>query len=112
MASIELPELTRIKEMINNLTIRVENIVHQRLPEWIDLETACELKGINKKTAQNNPWLLPDVKKRERVGHKDMWHKSVIMEWKLKTDEELESVTKTVTTKQGNIGNQRESRSA
>ena len=112
MGQIDLPELTRIEEKIDSLTIRVENIAHRILPEWIDLETACKLKGINKKTVQNNPRLQPDLSKRERAGHRDVWHKSVIIDWLPKTDKELEGVTKTVTTKQGNVGNHKESISA
>jgi hypothetical protein len=80
--------------------------------KMINLKTACELKGINKKTAQNKPWLQPNLGKRERVGSKLVWHREDILEWLGKTDQELEGVTKTVTTKQGKVGNHGELKTA
>lgn len=58
--------------------------------EWYDLETACQLKGISKKTAQNQRCLQPRGGEQYRmVGRRKRWHREIIAEWLIQTDEDL-----------------------
>jgi len=112
VASIDLPELTRFEEKLDMILTLLKDKQYQALPEFMDLNTACMLKGVCKSTLEDNRELYPDLNKRVRVGHRLMWHKDDIIEWLSKTDKELGSVTKTVTTKQGIERNCRKSRTA
>ena len=108
-----LERIAQIEEKLDTLLKLHTEEKYQALPEWIDLTTACELKGVNKKTIQNRPWLQPDLSKRERIGRKLMWHRDDVLEWLAQTDEELEAtVAKSVATRQRNIGKQGELQTA
>lgn len=79
----------------------IEELVHEikalqseaRLSQqWYTLEEACCLKGISKKTAQNQTWLQPRGGVEDAVvGRKKRWHRSTIIEWLDQTDQELRS---------------------
>jgi len=63
---------------------------HEFRRVWFDLAAACELKGINKKTAQNLKWLQPRGGEPDAwIGRKKRWSEKTIAEWIMKTDEEL-----------------------
>lgn len=70
-----------------------ERAEEERLPqEWYDLETACQLKGICTKTAQNQMWLQPNGGVADGVvGKRKRWRRETIQKWLLLTDEELAS---------------------
>ena len=89
MANIELPELTQIIENQVLMLSRFEDLQNRMLPEWVDLRTACDLKGVNYDTVKNRPALQPDRTKRRKVAGNWMWPRDVIINWFPKDDEDL-----------------------
>ena len=90
---VRIPELNQI--LVNQATIlkRIEALESWQLPEWIALEQACALKGIDKKTAQNQAWMRPPLEERRRVGGSRDWKypKNSIFDWLSKTDDQLKA---------------------
>ena len=95
MGSIDLPELDQILE---NQTLIMKQLSELRtnnnLPEYIDLRTACELKGVNYDTVKNRQGLQPDRSKRVMVSGRWMYPRDVIVDWLRKTDADLSYVPK------------------
>ena len=70
---------------------RLNDNDNQSLPKWVKLTEACAFKGVAAKTVYNNRELMLPEHLKERVGHKDKWHREVILEWSQKTDTMLET---------------------
>ncbi len=57
---------------------------------WFNLKEACELKGLNYKTAGNKPWLQPNNGTADgKVGGRKAWKISTIVSWLEQTDDDL-----------------------
>ncbi|KPJ88947.1 MAG: hypothetical protein AMS17_03805 [Spirochaetes bacterium DG_61] len=60
------------------------------IKQWFTLKEACELKGINLKTACNRPYLKPLCGKEEGViGGRKSWRLETILKWLNQNDAEL-----------------------
>ena len=89
MGQIDLPELTQILENQELILNRFEDLQNRMLPEWVDLRTACEYKGVNYNTVTNRPALQPDRTKRRKVTNIWRWPRDEIIAWSKKSDDEL-----------------------
>lgn len=79
-----------MSEAIHDLTGITINEETRLFAEWYDLAAACRLKGISKKTAQNQPWLQPNGGVFDAVvGRRKRWHRETIQQWLLQCDEDL-----------------------
>ncbi len=59
---------------------------------WFNLKEACELKGLNYKTAGNNRRFQPNGGIREgKIGGRNAWKRETIIKWLEQTDDELMS---------------------
>ena len=59
---------------------------------WFNLKEACELKGLNYKTAGNNRRFQPNGGIREgKNGGRNAWKRETIIKWLEQTDDELMS---------------------
>ena len=81
MGYIKLPELTKIIKNQVLILNRIEDLQHRILPEWVDLRTACEYKGVNYDTVSDRPDLQPDRSKCAKVSGNRMWPRGVVIEW-------------------------------
>jgi len=65
------------------------------IKQWFTLKEACELKGINFKTACNKSYLKPNCGKPDGIiaGRKS-WKLETILKWIDQTDDELMSIYK------------------
>jgi len=84
-----ISRIPHIEEKIDMVLTLLKENQYQELPEWIDLKTACEYKGVNYETVRDRPDLQPDRSKRRKVSGKWMWPRDVIIEWIKKTDDDL-----------------------
>ena len=89
MVEVDVPELTQIIKNQVLILSRVEDLQNRMLPEWVNLRTACEYKGVNYDTVINRPALQPNRLRRKKVSGKWMWPRDVIIAWSSKTDDEL-----------------------
>lgn len=92
--NIGFPEIDHIHEDIHVVLKVIMEELKMRLPEWVDLKTACEYKGVNYETVCDRPALQPDRSKRRKVSGRWMWHRDVILDWSKKTDDDLGYVPK------------------
>ena len=63
-----LRELQELKKGMNKILSMVET--HSEIPEWVTLDQAVSLKGLNKNTVKCNPYLRP--------GATTLWRPSCI----------------------------------
>lgn len=57
---------------------------------WFNLKEACELKGLNYKTAGNNRRFQPNGGVRDgKIGGRNAWKRETIIKWLEQTDDEL-----------------------
>ena len=57
---------------------------------WFNLKEACELKGLNYKTAGNNRRFQPNGGVRDgKVGGRNVWKRDTIIKWLEQTDDKL-----------------------
>jgi hypothetical protein len=84
-------ELKPIYAALDKILLRLGELESRQLPEWVDIKTACAWKGVKKSTIENNKELMPPESERERVGHRKLWPREVILEWAKRIDEELEA---------------------
>lgn len=78
---------------IESLKQEIANNSQQQLytQEWYNLEDACKLKGINKKTTQNKPFLQPNGGIQDgRIGGRKAWKRATIESWVTKDDKDIE----------------------
>ena len=86
-----LRELRELKEGMNKLLSMGNN--HSDIPEWLTLDQACALKGVNKNTIKCNPWLKPGAGLRSMQrycsGRLVYNRDEVVLPWLRVTDENL-----------------------
>ena len=59
--------------------------------EWYPLDSACKLKGINKKTTQNKPYLQPNGGVPDgKIGGRKAWRRATIESWVTQDDKDIE----------------------
>jgi hypothetical protein len=56
---------------------------------WFSLKEACELKGLNYKTALNKKELQPPMD--GHIGGRKLYKRSTIVQWLMLTDEDIQS---------------------
>ncbi len=93
-----LRELQELKEGKNKLLSTDVN--HSAIPEWVTLDQAVALKGLNKNTVKCNPYLRPGAgnpKMQRYVGGRLVFNRDeVVLPWLHVTDDNLlEYMTKT-----------------
>lgn len=86
-----LRELQELKEGMNKLLSMV--VTHSEIPEWVTLDQAVALKGLNKNTVKCNPYLRPGAgnpKMQRYCGGRLVFNRDeVVIPWLRITDEEL-----------------------
>lgn len=91
VSSTEKLEKESHVNMANRAWHHSEEVVPRIEQEWYDLATACRIKGVNLKTAQNQRWLQPRNGEPDAVvGRRNRWHRSTILSWLVKTDEDMQ----------------------
>lgn len=84
-------DLQELKEGMNKLLSMVVN--HSDIPEWLTLDQAVALKGLNKNTVKCNPYLRPGAgnpKMQRHCGGRLVFHRDeVVIPWLQVTDENL-----------------------
>lgn len=84
-------ELQEVKEGINKLLSMV--VTHSEIPEWVTLDQAIALKGLNKNTVKCNPYLRPGAgnpKMQRHCGGRLVFNRDeVVLPWLSVTDENL-----------------------
>lgn len=86
-----LRELQELKEGMQKILSMV--VTHSELPEWVTLEQACSVKGLNKNTVKCNPYLRPGAgnptMQRHCGGRLVFNRDEVVIPWLSVTDENL-----------------------
>lgn len=86
-----LRELQELKTGLNKLLSTVVN--HSEIPEWVTLDQAVALKGLNKNTVKCNPYLRPGAgnpQMQRYCGGRLVFHRDeVVIPWLRVTDENL-----------------------
>ena len=86
-----LRELQELKVGLNKLLSTV--VTHSDIPEWVTLEQAVALKGLNKNTVKCNPYLRPGAgnpKMQRYCGGRLVFNRDeVVIPWLHITDEGL-----------------------
>lgn len=84
-----LRELQELKEGMNKLLSMVVN--HSEIPEWVTLDQAVALKGLNKNTVKCNPYLRPGAgnpQMQRYCGGRLVFNRDeVVLPWLTTTDE-------------------------
>lgn len=87
-----LRELQAVKDGLNKLLS--VTVTQSNIPEWVTLDQALALKGLNKNTAKCNPYLRPGAgnpKMQHHCGGRLVFHRDeVVIPWLSVTDENLE----------------------
>src|SRR6056297_3384020 len=98
----EVSEIVRdclegICKEIESLKQEVANSSQQHFytQEWYNLDSACKLKGINKKTTQNKPYLQPNGGVPDgKIGGRKAWRRATIESWVTQDDKDIERCQK------------------
>jgi len=77
----------------NGLEKEVTQTIEVPKKQWFNLTEACELKGINFKSACNKPYLKPNCGKEDGIiaGRKS-WKLETILRWLNQDDSELKEI--------------------
>ena len=91
-------DLQELKAGMKKLLAMIVN--HSDIPEWLTLDQAVALKGLNKNTVKCNPYLRPgagDPKMQRQCGGRLVFYRDeVVIPWLQVTDENLlEYITET-----------------
>jgi hypothetical protein len=89
---IEVPEIELLIKKVESLTeiILSSDSLNQ---EWYDLETACNLKGVNKNTLYSKPKYQPNYGKADAIiCGKKRWSKETIRAWIRMTDDDIPGI--------------------
>ena len=81
---IQVPELNKIIEQNDLLLSVVQDLM---IPEWLTIEEACKLKGVNLNTVRNSIFFQPRCGRVDDYMHgRKVWHKTTVIEWFSVTD--------------------------
>jgi len=70
--------------------MNIEEILNMPQKYWITLREACDLKGLNYKSALNRKELQPNHGEPDGIiGGRKVFKRETIMEWVVKTDDQL-----------------------
>jgi len=89
--NVDLPELLEIKEILNKINLRLDELENRSVPEWCTLTEAAKLKNLSYETLKKHPEWGPNPTKAELVCGKRRWHRETILEWLLQEDMASES---------------------
>ena len=92
MVQYEIPELLEIKQSLDKLFLRLDELEKHTIPEWSTLSQAANLKNQSYETLKKHPEWGPNPGKAELVCGKRRWHKSVVSEWLLQVDAAVEAI--------------------
>ena len=88
-----LLQLQRQSILIQDLRKQIES--KQNIPEFVTLQKACELKGMNPNSLYVQKWQQPCCGTRtEKLNGRNVWKRSDIIEWLQVTDKTLEEYAK------------------
>jgi hypothetical protein len=89
---LNIPELNKLIESVEELK-KIILSSDSLTQEWYDLETACNLKGVNKNTLYAKPKYQPNYGKSDAIiCGKKRWNKETIRVWLKQTDENIPEI--------------------
>ena len=90
MSKIVVVDRDDLRELVTEACAQaVSSIVsHHELPEWINLQRACALKGIAYNSAKSKPRLQPNGGVADAtLNGRRVWSKETVFKWLSVTDE-------------------------
>ena len=95
---VVVADIDQIQSLIRTtVTEAVASIeIERELPQWINLELACRIKGCAYNTVKSNRRLQPNNGVEDaKLGGRRVWSRETILSnWIMKTDRELEADAK------------------
>ncbi len=94
MAELQIPEINEIRDTLQTILQRLDELDSRSIPEWITLPEATKLKGLSYDTLKKHREWQPDPAEARLINGKRRWPREVIIAWLKMTDEDCLCQTK------------------